>query len=238
MPALPFVPTGRRRAALWLIALIALVAAGLSGSYFTARSVFTSLEVAGAQTRLALYSGTIDNELSRLRHLPPILAESPAIKQVAAGGNPAPANTTLKDIAAQASAEAIYVLDPTGLTIAASNFDQPDGFLGKNYGFRSYFRNALQGQQSTQFAIGATTSRPGYFLAAPIYRNDTIAGVLAIKLDLTALNGVLSETGERIPFTVKKNDRIIFSSYAGTEVKIDDNEYLIMTEEDILGVID
>ncbi|HCA38203.1 MAG: co-chaperone GroES [Phycisphaerales bacterium] len=46
------------------------------------------------------------------------------------------------------------------------------------------------------------------------------------------------ETGEYMPFSVKKGDRILFSSYAGTEVKIEDTEYLIMTEDDILGIID
>ena len=52
-------------------------------------------------------------------------------------------------------------------------------------------------------------------------------------------NGILNkETGEYLPFTVKKGDNIIFSSYAGTEIKIDDEEFLIMTEDDILGVIE
>ena len=46
------------------------------------------------------------------------------------------------------------------------------------------------------------------------------------------------ETGEYMPFSVKKGDRILFSSYAGTEVKIEDTEYLIITEDDILGIID
>ncbi len=46
------------------------------------------------------------------------------------------------------------------------------------------------------------------------------------------------ETGEYIPFTVKKGDRVIFTSYAGTEMKLGDEELLIVTEEDILGVID
>jgi chaperonin GroES len=52
-------------------------------------------------------------------------------------------------------------------------------------------------------------------------------------------NGRLNlETGNRIPFTVKKGDCVLFTSYAGTEIKIDNNEYLIMTEDDILGIID
>ena len=52
-------------------------------------------------------------------------------------------------------------------------------------------------------------------------------------------NGLLNkETGEYMPFTVKKGDRVIFTSYAGTEIKIDGDELLIMSEDDILGIID
>jgi len=52
-------------------------------------------------------------------------------------------------------------------------------------------------------------------------------------------SGILNkETGDRLPFTVKKGDRVIFTSYAGAEVKIDGDTLLIMTEEDILGIID
>ncbi len=52
-------------------------------------------------------------------------------------------------------------------------------------------------------------------------------------------NGRLNkDTGEYIPFTVKKGDRVIFTSYAGTEIKIGDEDILIVTEDDILGVID
>ena len=45
------------------------------------------------------------------------------------------------------------------------------------------------------------------------------------------------DTGEYIPFTVKKGDRVIFTSYAGTEIKLGDDDVLILTEDDILGII-
>ena len=52
-------------------------------------------------------------------------------------------------------------------------------------------------------------------------------------------NGNLNkDTGEYLPFTVKKGDSVIFNSYAGTEIKIDDDDFLIMTESDILGIVD
>jgi chaperonin GroES len=50
-------------------------------------------------------------------------------------------------------------------------------------------------------------------------------------------SGKLLDTGKRGSFQVKKGDRIIFASYAGTEVKLDGEEYLLMTEEDILAVV-
>ncbi len=51
-------------------------------------------------------------------------------------------------------------------------------------------------------------------------------------------NGILNrDTGEYMPFTVKKGDEVIFSSYSGTEIKIDGEELLILTEDDILGVV-
>ena len=46
------------------------------------------------------------------------------------------------------------------------------------------------------------------------------------------------DTGKYIPFSVKKGDRVIFTSYAGTEIKIGDEDVLILTEDDILGIID
>jgi chaperonin GroES len=47
-----------------------------------------------------------------------------------------------------------------------------------------------------------------------------------------------TDTGARIPLSVKAGDKVIFSSYAGTEVKLDGQELLIMSEDDILAVID
>ncbi len=50
--------------------------------------------------------------------------------------------------------------------------------------------------------------------------------------------GKVSEDGKIVPLDVKKGDRILFGKYAGTEVKIEGEEHLIMREEDVLGVIE
>jgi len=49
--------------------------------------------------------------------------------------------------------------------------------------------------------------------------------------------GKANDKGERTSLTVKAGDKVIFTSYAGTEIKIDDEEYLIMKEDDILAII-
>ena len=51
-------------------------------------------------------------------------------------------------------------------------------------------------------------------------------------------DGKLLDSGERAKFQVKKGDRVIFASYAGTDVKIEGEEYIIMSEEDILAVVE
>ncbi len=51
-------------------------------------------------------------------------------------------------------------------------------------------------------------------------------------------NGKLLENGEIRPLEVKAGDRVLFSKYAGTDIKIEGEEYLIMREDDILGIIE
>jgi len=50
--------------------------------------------------------------------------------------------------------------------------------------------------------------------------------------------GKMGDDGKRVPLEVKKGDRILFSKYAGTEIKIDGVEHLFMREEDILAIIE
>jgi chaperonin GroES len=51
-------------------------------------------------------------------------------------------------------------------------------------------------------------------------------------------NGKLLDSGERVPPEVKPGDRILFGKYSGAEIKIDGDEYLILREDEILGVLE
>jgi chaperonin GroES len=50
-------------------------------------------------------------------------------------------------------------------------------------------------------------------------------------------DGKVLGSGEKLKMAVKKGDRVLFGKYSGSEVKLDDDEYLIMREDDVLGIL-
>lgn len=77
----------------------------------------------------------------------------------------------------------------------------------------------------------AQTSKGGILLPDSAQERPREGTVLAAGL------GKMNEQGVLEPLSVKVGDRILFGSYAGTEVKQDEEEYLIIAEEDILGIL-
>ena len=55
---------------------------------------------------------------------------------------------------------------------------------------------------------------------------------------IAAGNGKVTEDGKKLPLDVKAGDRILFGKYSGSEVKIEDKEYLILREEDVLAILE
>jgi chaperonin GroES len=51
-------------------------------------------------------------------------------------------------------------------------------------------------------------------------------------------NGKVSDDGKKIPLDVKAGDKILFGKYSGSDVKLDDREYLIMREDDVLAILE
>jgi len=85
-------------------------------------------------------------------------------------------------------------------------------------------------------------------IVEPIEQEETIAGGMLVLPEtakekpqqgavLAVGPGRHDEDGERIPMDVKVGDRVLFAKYAGTEIKIDGEDYLIMRESDIFAII-
>lgn len=77
-----------------------------------------------------------------------------------------------------------------------------------------------------------TKSKGGLFLPENSKEKPVEGTILAIG------NGKLAEDGKLTELTVKVGDRVVFGKYAGTEIKVDGEERLILREDDILGILD
>lgn len=90
----------------------------------------------------------------------------------------------------------------------------------------------LQDRILAQRVEEETTTKGGIIIPDTAKEKPAEGKVIAVG------NGKLADDGKRIAMEVKAGDRILFGKYAGTEVKVDGQEYLILREDDVLGVIE
>jgi two-component system C4-dicarboxylate transport sensor histidine kinase DctB len=169
----------------WLIALLA-GAAMVAAVYLAALRQGAAEVLAGGERQLQLMAPELESALEKFETLPYVVGLQDDVSQVLArptdGARRDRLNIMLDTIARQAKVGAIYLMDRDGNTLAASNWQLPLTFLGHNFGFRPYFREALRGRAGRFYGIGSTTSEPGYFIAQPVRDGDTIIGVIAVKI--------------------------------------------------------
>ena len=178
-----------------------------------------------AATRLNFYASTLNAELSRFQWLPELLARQarvrialgePDVPPAATGpvipsdqpdaasataplGSSSDLNQHLRRVARASGAAAIFLTDRDGMTVAASNFDEPDSFVGYRYDYRPYFIDALARGRGEFFAVGNTTGRPGYFVSAPVLAAEgQPLGVMVVKVSLEALEDTWRQAGETV----------------------------------------
>lgn len=136
---------------------------------------------------LLLTTRAVEAEIDRLRALPAVAAEDARVREALSGtGSLEDANAYLELVAGRTGADELFLIDPSGETIAASNWNEPGSFVGQNYAFRPYFQDALATGRGQFYAIGVTTGVPGYFLSARVDIGDSV-GVMVVKLDLRPL---------------------------------------------------
>jgi len=169
----------------WLTALLA--GAALVGAVYLLAARQGAAEVlAGGERQLQLMAPELESALAKFETLPYVVGLQDDVAQVLAQPGDAARrdrlNVMLDTIARQAKVGAIYLMDRNGDTLAASNWALPLTFLGHNFGFRPYFREALEGGAGRFYGIGSTTSEPGYFIAQPVRQGDRITGVIAVKI--------------------------------------------------------
>lgn len=90
----------------------------------------------------------------------------------------------------------------------------------------------LQDRILVQRVAEETTTKGGIIIPDTAKEKPAEGEVVAVG------KGKIGDDGKPIAMDIKKGDRILFGKYSGTEVKIDGNEYLIMREDDVLGVVE
>ena len=108
------------------------------------------------------------------------------------------ANEALADIRRRTGADVIYLLQPDGTTQVASNWAQADSFVHRNFAFRPYYREAMQGRLARFFGLGTTSIKRGYYFASAVKEGSRIIGVLVVKVDLEHIERLWGNSPEQL----------------------------------------
>lgn len=143
-----------------------------------------------AEHRLDMLSASLDADLARFDYLPALLQMTPVVPSLLE----APTDLRLRDevnrylngVNATAGAEMLYVLNPAGTSLAASDWDQPGTTIGQDYSFRPYVREALAQGRGRFYGVGITSRKPGYYLSYALRRGEQLRGLVVVKVNIEA----------------------------------------------------
>ncbi len=163
-------------------------------------------------TRLELYITYLQGVLEKYESLPELLATDKRmisfLKNPGGRERIVALNKYLETINSISDAADTYLMNSGGLTIAASNWQEPRPFVGRNFSYRPYFKEAMKGNLGRYFALGTTSSQRGYYFAFPVRYEKEILGALVIKINIDSVEKSWVNNNEF--FLVTDPDGVIF----------------------------
>ncbi|MGB5324439.1 MAG: ATP-binding protein [Pseudomonadales bacterium] len=190
---------------LYLIAIALTVVLARDSAERTMRSE-ARLELGRLETKLTI-------SLDKYRSIPIILSANEKLLQLFNKQDEAAirgSNKLLEQYNDELGSDAIFVIARDGTTLAASNWDLPDSFVGVNYAFRPYFINALQGHSASYFALGTRSGKRGYYFSYPIKKASDVLGVIVLKVSLSVLEE--STFNDDMQLLLTDNNGLVFYS--------------------------
>ncbi|ABV14922.1 TPA: sensor histidine kinase [Citrobacter koseri] len=163
--------------------------------------------------RLDMYKSTLNSTIEQYNILPYMLSTDNIIRRSLIDENGAQKysiNEKIEHLNRNLKTAAIFILDAQGKAIASSNWKEVGSYVGQNYSYRPYFKQAMAGQNGKFYGIGSTTNTPGFFLSTGIKENNKIIGVVVVKISLNEIEKAWSEGPENIIVTDEHS--IIFLS--------------------------
>lgn len=210
--------TGKKLNLFILVAVIVVMT--VSATYFFASKKASGDIRAAGERQVQLIAHDLASILDKFETLPFIVGYLADVRQALHRPDDQAAiqnlNMTLQAIQRQAKVYAIYLMDKDGNTLASSNWDQPLSFVGRNFGFRPYFRSAIKGEAGRFYGIGSATGEPGYFIAQPVYLSGAVPdkaepiGVVAVKIDLTEFENTWQSSED--PMALADDMGVVFLS--------------------------
>ncbi|RJG56305.1 sensor histidine kinase [Sphingobium terrigena] len=195
------------------ITLVVLASAVFADRYHRSlrvQAISTERNETTQQTRAVLR--LLESELQKFRLLPVVLSEYPDLRAALRSGR---VDMTLNDklavLTAKTGAGAIFALDRSGRTIAASNARLPDSFVGQDYSFRPYYRLGWTKGGGEYFALGTVSRRPGLYLSRRIEGSDGPIGVIVVKVEFDAIERTWRDR-RALSFVADANGVLLLSS--------------------------
>ena len=198
-----------------VLALFLALAVALSAIAYPRLEAFFQVQ-AGAREHdtLRLAVEGLSGALRRYEPLPALIAERPILADALRNRGDTDllrqVNEELRQTAFRLKASDVYLMDISGLTIAASNYLKELSFVGRSFSYRPYFAQALEGGLGRYFALGTTSGERGYFFAAPVEDGRRIVGVVAVKFTVDAFEEAWRGSDKRV--IVSDLNGIVFMS--------------------------
>ncbi|MES9877811.1 MAG: ATP-binding protein [Candidatus Sedimenticola sp. PURPLELP] len=165
-----------------------------------------------SSTQLSFYVANLQGQLQKFEFLPELLATNKAfVNLLKYPGDRVQAeslNRYLETINRIADASDTYLMDTRGLTIAASNWQSERPFIGRNFSYRPYFKEAMEGRLGRYFALGTTSKKRGYYFAYPVRSEGSILGAVVIKINMAPIEEKWSRSEDE--FIVTDPDGVVF----------------------------
>ena len=205
------------RTTLTLLALLAFVSIGLGGVYYYYSLQKSAYSVAyrRAAQRTEMIKTQVSGFLSENMKPVRALAVIQEIRQAAQAPSPQnvdEANRILDLFKKALDVDVCYLMDRRGRTVASSNRHEPDSFVGQNFSFRPYFKEAMDGQSGKYLALGTTSKKRGAYFSYPVYGPEGGPnGVAVIKVSIKAMEKSIIQTTDGITMLVGPRG-IIFST--------------------------
>lgn len=205
-----------RTLAVWLAYIafctaIIAVTLWLVGNAARERAIVTLTE----QTRIdaSINTALVLAVLDKQRTVPFVLANDHELRSLLEKPEPEAINALNRKFAALAQgtgSSVIYLMGLDGIALVASNWNEPDSFVGSSYQFRPYFTEALNTGNYEYFALGTVSKRPGLYISRRIDGPNGPLGVVTVKLEFNDLEAEWKATNRPI-FVVDERNIILIS---------------------------